>query len=94
MSFFGSKSKPPVHRLLPYIFFLMVVIVYSMLTVVVTMLVTGSVHVINDRFIHFEKISIVSILIAAVIIATAVIVFFRKVKNIFGFIEEQVTYRT
>jgi len=71
----------------------MVLSVFSLLSVVVTMLVTGSVHVINDRFFHFEHINIVTITIAAAIIVTAVIFILKKVKKIFRFIEEQVTHR-
>lgn len=94
MTFSDSKSKSPFQRLLPYIFFLMIIIVFSLLSVVVTMLVTGSVHVINDRFIHYDKINIVTMIIAVTIIGTALIFFIRNVKKIFRFIEEQVTYRT
>ncbi len=94
MTLSGSNSKSPVQRLLPCIFFLMIIIVYSLLSVVVTMLVTGSVFVINDRFIHFDKINIVTMIIAVTIIGTALIFFIRNVKKIYLFIEEQVTYRT
>jgi len=89
----GSKSKTAKERLLPYIFLCMVLSVFSLLSVVVTMLVTGSVHVVNDRFIHFEHINIVTISMAAVIIMTAVIFILKKIKKIFRFIEEQVTHR-
>ncbi|MBI4682889.1 MAG: hypothetical protein HY757_07295 [Nitrospirae bacterium] len=94
MTFSGSKSKSPVHRLLPHIFFMMIVIVFSLLTVVVTMLVTGSVYVINNRFLHFENIKAATIIIAATIIGTALIFFIKNVKKIYQFIEEQVRYRT
>ena len=94
MAFSDSKSKSPVQRLLPYIFFLIIVIVFTLLSVVVTMLVTGSVYVINNRFIHFDKINIVTMIIAVTIIGTALIFFIRNVKKIYLFIEEQVTYRT
>jgi low affinity Fe/Cu permease len=93
MTLSGSKSKTPKERLLPYIFLFMVLTVFSLLSVVVTMLVTGSVQVINDRFIHFEHINIVTISIAAAIIVTAVIFILKNVKKIFRFIEEQVTHR-
>jgi len=78
---------------LPYILFLMVVIVFSLLSVVVTMLVTGTVQVIDDRFFHFKHINIVTIVIAAAIILKAAVFFLSKFRKIFRFIEEQVTHR-
>ena len=89
-----SKSKSAKERMLPYIYFFMVVIVFSLLSVVVIMLVTGSVHIINDRYVHFEHINIVTITIAAVIVAIVILFFLKKFKEIFRFIEEQVTHRT
>ncbi|MBI5665313.1 MAG: hypothetical protein HZC49_09580 [Nitrospirae bacterium] len=79
---------------MPYIYLSMVVIVFSMLSVVVIMLLTGSLHVINSRYFHFEYINIVTITIAAVIVATALLFFLKKFKKIFRFIEEQVMRRT
>lgn len=93
MTLSGSGSKTMKKRLLPYIFFSMVVAVYLLLCIVVTMLVTGSVHVINTRFIHFGKINIVTVIIAATIIIVSLIFFIRNIRKIFRFIEEQVTYR-
>ncbi len=89
----GPKSKSAKERLLPYIYFFMVVIVFSLLSVVVIMLLTGSVHVLNDRYVHFEHINIVTITIAIAIVATAVLIILKKFKKIFRFIEEQVTHR-
>ncbi|MEW6601820.1 MAG: hypothetical protein AB1499_12685 [Nitrospirota bacterium] len=90
----GIKQKSAKERILPYIYFSMVVIVFALLSVVVIMLLTGSVYVINDRYIHFEHINIVTMTIAAAIVITAVIVMLRKFRDIFRFIEEQVTHRT
>jgi len=71
----------------------MIIIVYSLLSVVVTMLVTGSLHMLNKRFIHFDKIDIVTIIIAVMIIFMTVIYFLKNAKRIYRFIEEQVTHR-
>lgn len=89
----GPKSKSAKERMLPYLYFSMVVIVFSLLSVVVIMLLTGSVQVINDRYVHFEHINIVTITIAAAIVATAVLFFLKKFKKIFRFIEELVMHR-
>jgi cell division septal protein FtsQ len=88
------KTKSAKKRMLPYIYFFMVVIVFSMLSVVVIMLLTGSLQLINDRYVHLEHINIVTITIAAAVVATAILFFLKKSKIIFRFIEEQVTQRT
>jgi len=90
----GSRAKSAKERMMPYIYYSMVIIVFSLLSVVVTMLVTGTVYVINDRFFHFEHINIVTILIAAAIFLKAAVFFLKKSGKIFRFIEEQVTHRT
>lgn len=88
----GPKSKSAKERVLPYIYFCIVVIVFSLLSVVVIMLLTGSVHLINDRYFNFKNINIVTITIAAAIAATAILFILKKFKKIFRFIEEQVTH--
>lgn len=90
----GPKSGTPKERILPYIFFLMVSIVFFMLSVVVTMLVTGTVQVVNERFFHFKHINIVTISIAAAIILKTAVLYLKKFRGIFRFIEEQVVHRT
>ncbi|MBI5057840.1 MAG: hypothetical protein HZB61_14605 [Nitrospirae bacterium] len=85
----NSTSRSPVQRLLPSIFLLIVISIYSLLTIVVTMLVTGSLHLINKHFVHFEKINIITMIIAAAIIGTALMFFIKNTKKIYRSIEEQ-----
>jgi len=93
MTLSGPGSKPSVQRLLPCIFFLMFVIIYSLLGVVVTMLVTGSVYVLNERFMNFDGINTITMTLAVAIIAIALIFLVRNAGRIYRSIEEQVGQR-
>lgn len=90
----GSKSKSAKERMMPYIYFSIVVIVFSLLSVVVIMLLTGSLHVLNSRYLHLEHMNIFTMTIAAAIIAAAILFFLKNSRKIFRFIEEQVIHRT
>ena len=93
MTFSGSKPRPALQRLLPGIFFLMFVIIYSLLGVVVTMLVTGSVYVLNERFMNFGRIDIITLILSVTIFVTAIVFLLRNAKRIYRSIEEQVGQR-
>mgnify|MGYP001612330397 CR=1 FL=1 len=88
MSLSGTKSRSSVRVLLPYLFFSMVIIVYSLLTILVTMLVTGSVHVINKRYLHFDNTTYVTVPIAAALIISALIFYVKNAKKIYLYIED------
>jgi hypothetical protein len=59
-----------------------IVLTFILLTVVVIMLVTGSLHAINKNFIQLSFINIISVVVAVIILFMSSSFFFRSFKNI------------
>lgn len=78
----STESKPILRSLLELGIAICIILTFALLTAVVIMLVTGSLHAINSRFFHLSFINMISTVAAVLIFLLSTLFLITSFKNI------------
>ncbi len=78
----SQNTKSSIRTLLELVISIAIFVTFILLTVVVIMLVTGTMHVLGRNFLHTSIINIVSVVAAVIILILSVSFLFKAFKSI------------